>query len=126
MNIASLNKYQDDLQNFLASINFNFSLIGICEHKITVEKFHHFPLPGYNFIFDSCTTTHGGTGFFISNHLTYKLRTDLQILNPGKIESTAVEILLKNNKNIICFCLYRHPSMSITEFNENYLPLLLE
>lgn len=41
-------------------------------------------------------------------------------------ESIFVEISLPTQKNIICGCIYRHPSSSIADFNENVIsPTLL-
>ena len=52
----------------------------------------------------------------IYHHLSIKSR---------ELESTFVEVSLKNGKLIIIACIYKHPLMPITEFNKNLLlPLL--
>ena len=125
LNIASLNKYCDDLNDFLTQIKLKFKIMGISEHKIKADNYLYFPLPGYNFIYNPCTSTHGGTGFFLSNDISYQIRKDLNINKLDELESTVVEILLKNNKNLICCCIYKHPHMSISEFLDEYLSVLL-
>lgn len=126
LNVASLNKYLTDLQNFLALMKFQFNIIGISEHKINKNNFLHFVLSGYDFVYNPCITSHGGTGFFISSDLSFKLRSELVMEKPGELESTVIEVLLPNQKNLICACVYRHPYMSINDFNENFLSPFLE
>ena len=67
LNIASLTKHFEDLQNFLFLLKHSFDIIGISEHKITKgSKNSAFNLPGYTFCFNETETSHGGTGFFCS------------------------------------------------------------
>ena len=43
-----------------------------------------------------------------------------------QLESVFVEICKKNKKNIIIGCVYRHPSMDLNEFNDEFRNPLLE
>ena len=101
LNIASLSKHFDDLHQTLSSLKKKFDIIGVSEHKL--HK-HHLPilnsdLEGYRpFIFDSSVTSHGGTGFYISNTITYKKRDDLKLFSPGDFESTFIEVIAPNRK----------------------------
>ena len=127
LNIASLSKHFDNLYNLITLMKFKFPIIGLTEHKIGKNlPVSNVNIPGYNFCFDHTKSTHGGTGFFISEKLTFKKRDDLQIVLDSSLESTFIEIVLSNRKNILCGCIYRHPHMSINEFNEKYLSPLLE
>ena len=45
---------------------------------------------------------------------------------PKHLESVFTEICNKNEKNIIIGCIYKHPSMDLHEFNEDYLDPLME
>ena len=93
LNIASLAKHFEDLQNLLSVLKHPFDIIGISEHKINkTSKNKDFNLPEYTFCFSPTESSHGGTGFFISNDLTFKLRPDLQICEPGRLESTFIEL----------------------------------
>ena len=51
---------------------------------------------------------------------------DSAIYKPYVLESKFREIINPRKKNIIVGCIYRHPSMDLNEFNENYLHPLLE
>ena len=62
---------------------------------------------------------------YLSEKLRYKPRNDLQIYKPSLSESVFVEILCPRKSNVIIGCIYRHPSMSLTEFNDFYLAQLL-
>ena len=99
LNIASLSKHFEDLQNFLSLLKHSFDIIGISEHKITKgSKNSAFNLPGYTFCFNETETSHGGTGYFVSNNSTYKLRPDLLINEHGRLESTIIELTFPNKK----------------------------
>ena len=37
-----------------------------------------------------------------------------------------MEIIIPNKKNIVLGCMYKHPSMQITDFNQNYLCPLMD
>ena len=131
-NLASLNKYHDDLEQILSLMKVDFQIIGITEHKIKeVTPISNIKLAGYHeFIYTPTQTSHGGSGFYIQDSLAFKKRNDL-LLNssgPGDFESTFLEIVLPNKKNLIVGCIYRHPSSKITieDFTKNYLdPILI-
>ena len=128
VNIASLNKHFDDLQELLSRLTYEFDIIGISEHKISKDKLpsNNIILPGYDeFIFEPTGTTHGGTGFYIKNGIDYIERTDLKLNIPSVVEAMFVEIILPDRKNLIIGCIYRHPSESIREFTTDYLEPIL-
>ena len=43
-----------------------------------------------------------------------------------QLESTFVEIVNPGKKNVIAGCIYKHPSMEIEDFNDNYITHLLD
>ena len=43
-----------------------------------------------------------------------------------ELESKFIEIIQADDKNIIVGCMYRHPLMSVNEFNNDYLTPLLD
>ena len=57
--------------------------------------------------------------------VTYKLKTDLQIYKPKQLESTFCKTDIKG-KSLLIGCIYRHPWMKVSEFNDDFLSLLLE
>ena len=68
----------------------------------------------------------GGTFIYIRNHLSYKTRNDLKIYKSFELESTFIEIFNTKKTYIIIGCIYKHPSMNINEFNDDYLNELLD
>ena len=131
-NLASIGKHFDDLNLVISLLKFDFHIIGISEHKIQKENddnsFSNINLEGYHpFVFDPTETSHGGTGFYIKDSLVYVERDDLKFNSPSNYESTFIEVILPDRKNMILGCIYRHPTstISIQQFiNESIEPLL--
>ena len=98
LNIASLNKYFDDLHNFLCTVKFPFKIIGISEHKIYENKTLNSNLQSFSFIHNTISSSHGGTGIFVSDDLLYKRRGDLEVCSKDKFESLFIEILFPGKK----------------------------
>ena len=48
------------------------------------------------------------------------------IYSEKQLESSFIEILNSGKKNIVIGCIYRHPSMNLNEFNDQYISKLLE
>ena len=129
-NIASLSKHKEELEILLNIINFKFDIIGITESKIKKGFTPAFDikLKGYNEYSTPTESDKGGVLLYISDHLYSIPRKDLDsaIYKPYVLESKFREIINPRKKNIIVGCIYRHPSMDLNEFNENYLHPLLE
>ena len=131
-NLASINKYHDDLSTVLSLLKPEIHVIGISEHKIhsnDTNNTRNINLEGYHpFVFDPTETTHGGTGFYIKDSLVFKKRDDLKFNSSCTHESTFIEIILPNKKNIILGCIYRHPNSKIPVncFIDNYIESLLD
>ena len=130
MNIASLNAHVDDLRTVLSRLKPEIDIIGISEHKIKKDQksSNNIDICGYDeFIFEPTGTTHGGTGFYIKNGYDYIVRKDLNLNTPSHFEAMFVEVVLKDRKNLIVGCIYRHPSsdISINDFTEKHLEPIL-
>ena len=129
-NLASIAKHHDDLQLTLSLLKTKFDVIGITEHKIKKDtQISNIDIPGYQpFVFDCSDTSHGGTGFYIKNSIVFNRRDDLKFYSPGDFESTFIEIIFPNKKNMIIGCIYRHPSsnISIQKFNKEIFEPVLE
>ena len=83
-------------------------------------------MQNYSFEFTPTESNAGGTLLYIANHLSYKPRIDLNLNIPNQLESTFIEIINSRKSNIIVGCLYKHPSMDVSDFNKNYLNTLLD
>ena len=132
VNIASLNAHIDDLSTVLSRLKPEIDVVGISEHKIKkdTKPSNTIGIGGYQeFVFEPTGTSHGGTGFYIRNGHVYKERPDLNLNSPSQFEAMFVEIILKDRKNLVIGCVYRHPSSNIpiTEFAYIHLqPILYE
>ena len=131
-NLASINKIFDDLSLVLSLLKFEFHVIAITEHKIhknDENAIANISLEDYYpFEYDPTETTHGGTGFFIKKSLNFILREDLKFNSPGDFESTFIELIFPQKRNMVIGCIYRHPTsaLSISDFNTHYIEPLLD
>ena len=89
LNISSLPKHIDDLENLLASCKIDFDVIAISESRLNKDNISTHNLNLQNYSFDYCPTesTAGGTALYIRNTLSYISRPDLQIYKPFELES---------------------------------------
>ena len=68
----------------------------------------------------------GGTLLYIDNHWSYKPHTDLGLNKANQLESTFIEIINPIKSNIIVGCFHKYPNMDVSDFNKNYLNILLD
>ena len=106
LNIAPLLKHFEDFKTyFYPHWNVLLILLAFWNIKLTKQKSN------------KCWfSSHGGTGFFISDRLTFKQRPDLLSNKPGRLESTFIELIFPNKRNVIYNCIYKHPSLKISRF----------
>ena len=95
LNIVSLNKQIDSLSNVLSMMKFNFPNIWLNKHKIRPNSFiNNISLPGFVLCYDKTRSTHGGTGPYINEQLSYVKRNDYNISLDSNLESTFIEVNL--------------------------------
>ena len=128
LNIASLSLNFENPNSALCYLNLNFDVIGISETRIRNNTGPSSNINISNYSFEDTTTdgSVGGTGLYISNHMVYKRRPDLEMYKKNQLESTFVEIINEGSSNAIVSCIYRHPCMPLNEFNEDFLQPLFE
>ena len=63
---------------------------------------------------------------YIDQNVKYKIKEDLKLYKSKEIESTFLEIIENNQKNVIVGCLYKHPGVAIQEFTNGFICPLLE
>ena len=111
-------------------LNFKFDVIGISETKIKKNSapIYDVSLKGYNFYSTPTETERGGVSLCIADNHKCKPRKDLDSLTykSNEVESVFIKIVTPKKNNIIIGCIYRHPSMELQEFNDNYLNPLLD
>ena len=82
-------------------------------------------ISGYNTEHTPTESKPGGTLMYISEKISYKIRSNLNIYNPKQLESIFIEILRPDHPGGIVGTIYKHPSMSVFTFNgECFAPLL--
>ena len=127
LNISSLPFHTEELSTLTSEHNLVFDIFGVSETKLRLNKapFNSAIIPGYNLEFTATECSSSGTAIYIKKGLNYKLRKDLQIYKSKQLESTFIEVNLKNEK-IVIGCIYRHQSMELSEFSSDYLTNLLD
>ena len=127
LNISSLSYYIDEMNLLLSEIVHEPKIIAISESRIRKNKepLSVIDIPGYDYEFTATEGEKGGTLIYISQDLTYKNRSDLNISQVKQLESTFIEVVNENRRNTIVGCIYKHPNMPITEFISDFLEPLL-
>ncbi|XP_065671749.1 uncharacterized protein LOC136089625 [Hydra vulgaris] len=128
INISSLSKHFDDLENLLQSTKLEFDIIGISETRLNKKspQTSNLTLNGYSYEHTPSESHAGDALLYINNRLAYKPRNDLHIFKPKELESIFIEIINPKKSNIIVGCVYRHPKMSLDNFLSFYLNPLLK
>ena len=128
INACSLNKNFDDLAYHLKCTNKKFDAVAVTETRITGNTFKlcNIALKNYSVESIPAESSAGETLLYIANHLSYKPSNDLNISKKSELGSTFVEIINPKKSIIIVAVIYRHPSMDVTDFNQNYLNGLLD
>ena len=95
-------------------------VFGVSETKLRLNKapLNSVIIPGHNFEFTATECSNGGRAIYIKKGLNYKLRKDLEIYKSKQLQSMFTEVNLKYKK-VVTDCIYRHPSMELSEFNNN-------
>ena len=117
MNI--LNKNFDDLVYLSKCTSKTFDLIAVSETRISKKTsvISNVNLNNYSFESTPAESSAGGTMLYISNHLSYEPRNDLNMCKTNLLESTFTEINNSKKSNIIVSCVYKHPNTDVLDFN---------
>ena len=108
IDVSILNKIFDDL----SKLNASFDILAL--QNLELRKIEHTPTEA----------SAGGIRLHISNRLSYQRRNDLRLSDPGKMESTFIEIICLKSINVIAGCIYKHPTLPISDFISSLLPKL--
>ena len=113
INIRSLKKFFDKLLEFLSIMKNEFDIIAISEtwcndDNININSLYQ--IPNYTPIRQIRKTSSKGGGLVLYIHKTITFNALEKLSNNNEhIESLSVEIIRKNQKNIILSCIYRPP-----------------
>ena len=97
INACSLSKNFDDLVYLLKYTNRNFDIIAVSETRISKKTSLTSNINLNNYYFETTPTesTVGRTMLYVSNRLSYKSQTDLNMYKKDQLESTFIEPILK-------------------------------
>ena len=129
MNVCTLTKNFDDFNILLNDVSVNFGIISITESLIKNDSSSpvNLHLDDYSVEQTPTETSARWTLLYINKKIWYKLRNDLKLYHPGKIESTFIEIIYSKSTNAIVGCIYKHPSLQINDYKSDFTsPLLLK
>ena len=95
MNVCSLTKYFDDFNILLSDLNVSFDILAITETRIKKDSSSPINLQSnnYSIVHTLTESSAGGTLLCKNKRLSYQLRNDLTLYDPGKIESNLMEII---------------------------------
>ena len=129
LNIASLGLHKEELVTALSIINFEFDVIAITETKIKTGTAPIFDpaLKGYK-LFDTTTNCDkGGALLYVKENIICERRNDLEklVFKSCELESVFIEVDIKDKKNKIYGCIYRHPSMDLEYFTKHFFEKLM-
>ena len=107
VNVCSLTKHFDDFNSF--------DVLVITESRIKKDSSRPINLSLNNYWTEHTQTesSAGGTLLFINKRLSYQLRNDLRIYDPGKVKSTFIEIICSKSTNVIVGCICKHQKESL-------------
>ena len=113
-NIRSLSCHHDELISFLQASKKSFDVIGVSEmwHGENNPILTNININGYKFFTTKSLTQNGGVGLYVKASIISSLRNDLNS-SCESFETIWVEIEIKNDKNLLLCCAYRHPSSPI-------------
>ena len=120
LNIRSLNKNIENLQNLVSVLKGHFKIIVLTETWCgdTATKNSIYQIPNYTVIHKTRKEKQGGgLCMFIRNDLNFKLRNDLDKFG-SDIETLSIVIENRNSKNIVISGIYRPPRGNINLFKD--------
>ena len=95
LNIRSIANKFDSFSNLLNTLKRPFSVINLTETWLNDINSENFNLPNFDFVCSNrANKKGGGVGFFISNNLNYKIRSDLNTKKDGIIETLNLKLKL--------------------------------
>ena len=127
LNISSIGSHIDGLRTFLIFLGVKFDIIWISESWITknLPPVKNINFPGFTIEKTSTKSTAGGTIMSISQNISSKTLTDLNIYSAKEMESF-VKILKPHKPSYVVGTTYKYPQMKLPKFNILFSELLLK
>ena len=119
--MKSLPKHHDELELYINSLKFKFSVIALTENWLDESKQDPFDLQGYNCLHKFRKRKRGGgVCLYIENGIDFIKRPDLEYFD-SEMESLFIETeggSFNSSSNIIIAVVYRMPNTSLDIFND--------
>ena len=129
LNIGSLSKHFDSLNNLIKDLTVPFKIISLPETKINSDSIpHNFKIQNYVFVNNKTECNAGGTGPYIRESLKFSIREDLSklVYKSRLLKSTFIELITPKSHNIVVGCIYKHPPLKKSDFIDTYLSTVLD
>ena len=112
---------------YSVSYSVSLDILAITECRIKKDSSSpiHLQFNNYSAEHTPTESSAGVTLLYVNKRLSYQLRNDLRIYDPGKIESTFIEIICSKSTNVIVGCIYKHPMLPINDFTNKFISPLL-
>ena len=126
LNSRSLCNKFSNIQDFLLSLKFEFSIIGFTETWYKEQMPSIYNMPNYCLISNNRTHRRGGgVCLYVNNQFDYIVKNDLT-LNNTCMQSLFIEILNGKEKNIVIGIIYRAPNSNFSDFISHMERMLLK
>ena len=125
MNFCSLTKNFDVFNILLSHLYVSFDILTITGTRIKKDSSSLINLQLNNYSIENTSTesSAGETLLYTNKRRSYQLRNNLRLYDPGKSESTFIDIICSKSTNIIVVWIYKHPSLPINDFTNYFISL---
>ena len=120
LNVRSILKNKHVIVEFLIELGSCSEILAITETKLNDDKLNYTSKSNYSFVCCNSRTNAGGVAFYILNSLEFNIREDLGF-NSDDSENLFIEVNLTKSKVFIIGVICRHPTSSLTKFQEQFL-----
>ena len=116
-NVNGLESKFDALHDFLVNTKAGFDIVAIAETSEQSENsfLSNISIEGKTLFHTPTNSNKGGVAIYINSEYKPFERFDLKFQD-DTFESVWTEISNKSSKNVLCGCIYRHPSYDMSEF----------
>ena len=115
VNIVSLNKNIDKLEEFLNKFSHLPDIICVSETRTNEVNVKNINIPGYNFFFNNSSTRAGGAGIYIIDSLTCRELLSFR-MNVPACEDVWIEVTTNPKTKFVIGTVYRHPQQNFQTF----------
>jgi len=117
VNIRSLTKNLEKLEELLAGIRTLPDIIAITETRLKNAMNFGFRLQGYSIEYHDSSTNAGGVALFVKDSLSYRVENKLMVDTPS-CENLWLQFDTNNSNTFVIGVVYRHPNSNYEDFRD--------